>query len=184
MASTGAVQSPACERSLRDCWATPPSFFAGLTRRFNFDLDVCAQPDTAKCPLFFTPAEDGLRQSWAGRRCYANPPYSDIESWAAKAWHEAGRGALVAMLVPPRTDSRWWHRYAIRASEWLWVMGRVRFVPPPDIKQSTPCEPSVVIVWGSSRSCYPTSISIDPVTGLKVIEPPQPEQLSLTGGKP
>lgn len=56
-------------------WETPASFFAVLDSEFHFTLDVCARPENAKCPRFFSPEQDGLRQSWAGEICWMNPPY-------------------------------------------------------------------------------------------------------------
>lgn len=55
----------------RDEWETPPEFFAALNSEFNFMLDACASPDTAKCPRYFTPEDDGLKRPWtvAGGGC-------------------------------------------------------------------------------------------------------------------
>lgn len=50
--------------SSRDDWETPPEFFEELNKEFNFDLDPCALPKTAKCERYFTPDDDGLAQTW------------------------------------------------------------------------------------------------------------------------
>ncbi len=58
-----------------DVWPTPLDFFRKMDRKYGpFDLDVCALPDNAKCPRYFTPEQDGLQQRWEGR-CWCNPPY-------------------------------------------------------------------------------------------------------------
>lgn len=49
-----------------DLWATPQNFFDILHKEFNFELDVCALPDNAKCEKYFTPEQDGLSQEWGG----------------------------------------------------------------------------------------------------------------------
>ena len=49
-----------------DLWATPQDFYNQLNEEFNFDIDVCATPDNAKCDKFFTKEQDGLLQSWGG----------------------------------------------------------------------------------------------------------------------
>ncbi|MDR8423996.1 adenine methyltransferase, partial [Acinetobacter baumannii] len=49
-----------------DVWSTPQDFFEKLDRVFNFDLDVCALPENAKCERYFTPEIDGLKQEWSG----------------------------------------------------------------------------------------------------------------------
>ena len=48
----------------RDDWETPPEFFEKLDEEFHFTLDACALPETAKCPTYFTPDDDGLARPW------------------------------------------------------------------------------------------------------------------------
>lgn len=62
-----AMFSSACDE-----WETPPELFAALNEEFHFTLDACALPETAKCPRFFTPEDDGLTRPWAepGGGCY------------------------------------------------------------------------------------------------------------------
>lgn len=36
-----------------DEWATPQDFFDNVNKEFNFEVDVCALPDNAKCKIFF-----------------------------------------------------------------------------------------------------------------------------------
>jgi len=59
--------------STRDDWETPPEIFNPLNEEFEFTLDPCATPRTAKCTKYFTPEQDGLRQSWAGEVVFMNP---------------------------------------------------------------------------------------------------------------
>lgn len=92
-------------------WATPMDLFAKLNKVFNFELDVCATPDNAKCNRFFTEADDGLKQNWAGV-CWMNPPYGKtIKEWVKKAYDSAQAGATVGCLLPARTCTSWWHEY-------------------------------------------------------------------------
>lgn len=51
-------------------WGTPQKFFDELNKEFNFDVDVCAVQENAKCKNFFTPEMDGLKQSWGGIQVY------------------------------------------------------------------------------------------------------------------
>lgn len=72
-----------------------------------------------------------------------NPPYGrSIGLWMAKAYEESMRGALVVCLVPARTDTRWWHDYAMKGEIRLYK-GRIRFV---GAKASAPF-PSAVVVF-------------------------------------
>jgi phage N-6-adenine-methyltransferase len=107
-------------------WGTPQELFDRLNQEFHFTLDVCALPENAKCKHFFSPSEDGLSQKWNGA-CWMNPPYGrEIEKWMQKALRESERGATVVCLVPARTDTEWWHKYALQG-EIRFIRGRVKF---------------------------------------------------------
>jgi len=96
--------------SVSDLYSSPPELFEELDRRFGpLTLDVCALPENAKCPSFYTPEQDGLEQPWTGR-CWCNPPYGrKIRRWLLKAVKSALAGATVVCLLPARVDTRWWH---------------------------------------------------------------------------
>ena len=78
----------------------------------------------AKCPNYFTPEQDGLAQDWIGT-CWCNPPYGrDIGKWIKKA---SEANATVVCLVPARTDTAWWHDYAMKADDIRFIRGRLKF---------------------------------------------------------
>lgn len=94
--------------------ATPETLFVLLNREFGFDLDPCPLRDAST---------GGLSISWKGRRVFCNPPYGP----RIGLWLEKGREADVAVyLLPARTDTIWWHRYAPHA-EVRFIKGRLRF---------------------------------------------------------
>jgi len=108
-------------------WATPSAFFQALDQEFGFELDVCALAENAKCTRFFSPKDDGLKQLWQGS-CWMNPPYGrEIGQWVQKAFESAQSGATVVCLLPARTDTQWWHRYVLKASEVRYIEGRLKF---------------------------------------------------------
>ena len=49
-----------------DLWETPQALFDELNREFHFGIDVCALPENAKCARYYTPEQDGLKQTWGG----------------------------------------------------------------------------------------------------------------------
>ena len=57
--------------SKTDLWATPQDFFDELDEEFNFTLDPCAITENAKCDKYFTIKEDGLKQDWGAKKCFA-----------------------------------------------------------------------------------------------------------------
>lgn len=115
--------------SATDEWATPPDFFAELNREFRFNLDPCATDENHKCPRYFTREQNGLAQEWGGYRVFVNPPYGrEIGAWVKKAAEEAEKpGTLVVMLLPARTDTRWFHDYIYHRAAVRFIRGRLKF---------------------------------------------------------
>jgi site-specific DNA-methyltransferase (adenine-specific) len=123
--------------------------FRELAEEFGgFDLDPCATPETATCPRYFIPADDGLAQKWAGR-VFTNPPYGRaIAAGMRKAWESSQTTAeLVVCLVPARTDTAWWHDYAERGDV-SFRRGRLRFGGAA----SRAPFPSAVVVFRNANS--------------------------------
>ena len=57
--------------------------FEELDQEFHFQTDVCALPENAQCPRFFSPEVDCLSQEWTGA-CFMNPPCgSQIGAWVS-----------------------------------------------------------------------------------------------------
>ena len=128
-------------------WGTPQELFDELNKEFNFTLDVCAEDWNAKCDEFFTKETDGLNAAWGGATCWMNPPYGrEIKDWMSKAVKEWKTGAKVVCLVPARTDTAWWHDYAMQG-DIRFLRGRIKFVHPDGTtKQSAPF-PSAIVVF-------------------------------------
>lgn len=134
--------------SATDLWATPQEFFDGLEKEFHFETDVCALPENAKCASYFTPEQDGLSQEWGGC-CWCNPPYGrEIGRWVEKSAKAAKAGATVVMLLPARTDTRWFHEYINGMAEVRFVRGRLRF---GGCKNAAPF-PSMVVIFRPDQS--------------------------------
>lgn len=137
-------------RSESEEWCTPPELLAELRHEFGpFELDPAATAENAVAPAFYTSDDDGLVHVWAPRRTFVNPPYGrGIGRWAEKSAREATLGALVVGLFPARTDTGWWHRYVMPASEVRFLRGRLSFRRTGDGRRSEPAPfPSAVVVW-------------------------------------
>ena len=127
--------------SATDLWSTPQAFFDSLHAEFGFSVDVCATKENAKCKFYFSPSMDGLTHPWKGV-CWMNPPYGrEIGKWVRKAYESALGGATVVCLLPARTDTAWWHDYAIKG-EVRFLRGRLKFGGQ---KNSAPFPSAVVI---------------------------------------
>lgn len=136
--------NPAMFSSASVLWETPQDLFNALSEEFHFSLDVCALPENAKCSKFYTPQDNGLLQPWEGT-CWCNPPYGrDVGKWVKKAYESAINGATVVMLLPARTDTRWFHDYIWGYAEIRFIKGRLKFgnaVNPAPL-------PSMLVVFG------------------------------------
>lgn len=131
--------------SATEMWATPQDFFEKYNQVFDFKTDVCASPENAKCGNYYTEEMDGLAQSWSGS-CWMNPPYGrTIKSWMRKAYEASLQGATVVCLVPARTDTAWWHEYAIKG-DIEFIRGRLKF---GGHKNSAPFPSAVVVFRGA-----------------------------------
>jgi len=110
-------------------WETPQQLFNELNAEFHFTCDVCASPQNAKCRTYFTKEENGLVQLWEGV-CWCNPPYGrGIADWIKKALRHTVQGVIIVMLLPARTDTRWFHDFIYKSihTEIRFLRGRLKF---------------------------------------------------------
>ena len=133
--------------SKTDMQSTPEEFYRAVDKIHGFTLDVCATKENAKCLNYFSKEDDGLKQDWTGS-CWMNPPYGRcIKLWMQKAYESSLRGAKVVCLVPSRTDTAWWHDYAMKG-EIEFIRGRLKF---GGAKYNAPF-PSALIVFDGRRT--------------------------------
>lgn len=110
-------------------WATPQDFYDKLNSEFHFTLDPCANETNAKCTKYYTRSEDGLKQDWAGEIVFCNPPYGrELGEWVRKCRMESWKpNTKVVMLIPARTDTRWFHDHIYNKAEIRFIKGRLKF---------------------------------------------------------
>ncbi len=134
-----------------DQWATPQDLFDRLNQVYNFTLDVCASDWNHKCDKYFTVDDDGLLQDWGAEVCWMNPPYGrTIGLWMRKAAEAASLGATVVCLVPARTDTAWWHDYAM-LGQIDFIRGRIKFVSPDGQGDAAPFPSAIVVLQPTDR---------------------------------
>lgn len=82
-----------------------------------------------------------------GYRVFCNPPYSKIADWVKKAFYEGQKdNTLVVLLIPARTDTRYFHDFILHRAEIRFLKGRLKF---GDAKNSAPFPSMVVIFRGA-----------------------------------
>ena len=138
-------------------WATPRPFFMRLNEEFGFTLDPCAKPHNALCNKYFTEEDDGLIQNWQGHRAFVNPPYGRaVGLWVKKCYEESRKpDTTVVMLIPARTDTKYWHNYVMKADELHLVKGRIKFGGGTN---SAPFPSAVVVFRGDKGTENPPKI--------------------------
>lgn len=119
------IKAPVCVN--KDLWETPDHIFKPLNDLFHFTLDPCCTIDNAKCKYYYTPKENGLKQSWNGAIVFVNPPYSrgNIDLWVKKCYDNRVNQTVVALL-PVSTSADWFQKYCI-GNTIYWVDKRIRF---------------------------------------------------------
>lgn len=146
MSIAGILQQPKSHE-----WETPQSFFDALDAEFGFTLDVAASHKNAKCAAYYCGewGRNGLHEPWTGV-VWCNPPYgNEIGEWVERGYRQAQLGATVVMLIPARTETRYWHDYVMRAAEIRFVRGRLRFVGVSGGNGHNAPFPSAVVVFRS-----------------------------------
>lgn len=134
--------------SKSDEWETPQAFFDSVNLEFNFDLDVCASFYNHKCDQYFSFIDDGLSQDWSGHTVWCNPPYSEIGKWVSKAFYETKNdNTTVVLLIPARTDTKYFHNYIYQRSEIRFIKGRLHF---GESKNAAPFPSMLVIFRGAN----------------------------------
>ena len=107
---------PVMFSSASEEWETPDRLFDDLHHEFGFTRDVCATARNRKRPKYWTKVDNALSKRWRGV-LWCNPPYGrGIGLWVRKAATAAAGSATVVMLLPARTDTRWFH-------DWIWSTG-------------------------------------------------------------
>ena len=133
----GFYSESAFKSSLDDTWRTPKAYFAQINDEFGFGLDAAALQSSTLVPHnWYGPdhpdagRRDAFKRIWSedtNAPIWLNPPYGrTIGDWMKKANEEAELGATVVCLVPSRTDTKWWHEYAIQHTV-RFIKGRLRF---------------------------------------------------------
>lgn len=135
-------------------WATPDYFFDYLSTYFGpFQLDPAADVTNAKADLYYTEAMNGLALPWLAKNVFVNPPFNRekkmyVDPWVEKAAAEVdnGNAGRVVMLLPARTDTRWFHNIVLQRAQFVYfVQGRLKFVQ--EGKSNSAPFPSIVVIF-------------------------------------
>lgn len=110
-------------------------------------MTLAALTKTPSVPATTQEARTDLPKTGGGQVVFCNPPYGrELPKWVRKC-HEESRHATVVMLIPARTDTRWFHDYIYNKAEIRFIKGRLKF---NDGKQSAPF-PSMIAIYRAAK---------------------------------
>lgn len=97
-----------------DNWATPKVIYNMFMEQNYFD----------PCPL--NSNFNGLKIDWK-KKNFVNPPYSKIKQFVEKSIIEHKKGKKVVLLIPARTDTRYFRKLVDYGCNILFITGRLHF---------------------------------------------------------
>lgn len=140
-------------KSERHDWTTPKDVYNALDAEFHFDFDPCHNGQLW----------DGLSVEW-GKSNFVNPPYRAIGKWISKGFDEWRQGKTCVFLIPSRTDTRWFHDYAMKASEIRFIKGRLKF---GGSKNAAPF-PSCIVVFRRAEAVRGHISALKAIAGISI----------------
>ena len=131
-------------------WRTPDDLFQVLNNEFNFVLDSAADKYNHKCKNYYTVEDNSLTKSWNfGGSVFCNPPYGKyISKFVEKAFYESMEIPYpIVLLIPARTDTKWFKNYIFNKAEIRFISGRLKFISPDGKTSDCAPFPSMVVVY-------------------------------------
>ena len=104
----------------RQNWTTPRDIFDPLHAEYRFTMDGATEPGNGLLPKASTVE---LPLPWDGERVFCNPPWSNILPFVELA----ATADLAVLLVPARTNVRWFHRALELGGSVRFFKGRPKF---------------------------------------------------------
>ena len=118
-----------------DHWATPKVLYDAYQKAGFVD----------PCPLFSK--KDNLNRDYGAVDLFINPPYSDIKNWTTFAiQHHQKYQRCIVLLVPARTDTKWFHELLDYGIYIRFIKGRLKF---NDGKNSAPFPSLLITLLGN-----------------------------------
>lgn len=133
-------------RGRKQNWTTPRSFFDPLHAEFGFTMDGASEPGNGLLSKAST-AETPL--SWDDERVFCNPPWSNIRPFVELA----ASAEIAVLLVPARTNAKWFHRALELGAVVRYFPGRLSFESGPADQKGHNSPVDCILLVFSARWC-------------------------------
>lgn len=120
-----------------DNWATPKIIYDYYMNNEYFD----------PCPL--NSQFDGLEIEWKNKN-FVNPPYSKIKDFVDKSIEEHKKGRKVILLIPARTDTKYFRKLVDYGCDIFFITGRLHF----NNSNSAPFPSCYIWLTGYETVCF------------------------------
>jgi len=142
-------------------WYTPGKYIEiGRESMGSIDLDPASSVNAQKivqAAQYYTLADDGLSQKWAGR-VWLNPPYSkDLASRFTMKLIEhylAGDVKQAVVLVNNCTETVWFQDMAQEASVICFPRGRIQFTDKKGNPSNSPLQGQALLYFGNAKQRF------------------------------
>ena len=108
------------KKSKSDIYITPDRVFQLIEKNYNLTKSQLFDP----CPI--NPKLNGLLIDWKLKN-YVNAPYTLLADFVNKAVKESEKGNLTVMLLPSKTDQKWFHDLEKFHHSIVWIRKRLKF---------------------------------------------------------
>jgi len=136
------------KRDTKTKWQTPLWFFRFFDNQYHFEWDMAASKKNRLCKKYVNQKMDATSFDWpSNSSLWCNPPYDSrrLHLWFERGWDAARHGSTVVFLVHARTDTVWYHEWAIRGHVGF-VRGRMKFLYKDRETDAAPF-PSLVVIY-------------------------------------
>ena len=136
----------------RNDYQTPPELYKRALQilgREKFDLDTCCSENNIPANHYFIEGfADGLKWDWE-KINWCNPPFNQSDKWVKKAFEEQQKGNNTIMLIPVRTETKYWHEYILfnQNVEIIWLKKGTRFIDPDTQKEMNIFKNALALVY-------------------------------------
>ena len=132
------IKMPYINKSKSNNWGTP----AEIKKKYVDWFDPCPFPRAEW---------DALKISWSdkSKKIFVNPPYNKLEHWTQKCVEEQKKGCLIHLLIPARTDTKYFHKDIFPNATVKFIKGRLKYtdLDNPKNKLGSAPFPSCICVF-------------------------------------